>query len=39
MSAAPIPRAADWLMVAAWRLVWASTFLVLALALRGITPL
>jgi len=38
MSAAPIPRPADWLMVAALGLVWGSTFMVLELALRGITP-
>lgn len=38
MSQTPIPRPADWLMVAALGLVWGSTFMVLELALRGITP-
>ncbi|MGV6812353.1 MAG: DMT family transporter [Brevirhabdus sp.] len=38
MSQTPIPRPADWLMVATLGLVWGSTFMVLELALRGITP-
>lgn len=34
----PLPRPADWLMVAVLGLVWGSTFLVVEKALEGMTP-
>lgn len=36
--AAPTPRLLDWIMVATLGLVWGSTFLVIEIALEGITP-
>lgn len=34
----PAPRPLDWIMVATLGLVWGSTFLVIEIALEGITP-
>jgi len=38
MSDAPAPRGIDWLMVAGLGLTWGATFMVIELALEGITP-
>lgn len=38
MTSVPSPRGIDWLMVAALGLTWGGTFMVIEIALEGITP-